>query len=88
MIVGAVIASLFFLMIGFFIFVEFEYPKPEGWSDNFSIKSNPVTQNLRVYDIESNTTIFWTPGNPVIFPVKVKKVAPNRWIAEFEEPIP
>lgn len=88
MLVGAVIASILFIIFGFFILIEFENPKPKEFDDSLIIKINPVTENLKIYDTEANTTIFWTPGNPVVLPVKVKKIAPNRWVAEFEQPLP
>ncbi len=82
---GIFIASLFWGLGLFTLQFEYEIPRPPEWATELTIKENPVTQNRRVIDTEAKTTVFWTPGNPVVLPVEVTKDGPNRWHVIFEK---
>lgn len=87
-IVAAIFSVAFVAIFPLFLMnYEYSIPAPEGWADNFQIRKNPVTENLRVYDTEAKVTVFWSSGNPAVLPTKIEKIGDNRWIVEFEKPM-
>jgi hypothetical protein len=84
MITGMLIASFVWALLLVAFIVEYEVPSPIEWEGGFTLKENPLTQDRRVVDNETQTTIFWVSGNPPIVPVEVKKIRSDRWQAIFE----
>ena len=78
-------ASFLWALVFFALTFEYEVPKPAEL-EGFTVKENPVTQDRRIIDSESRTTVFWISGNPPIVAVDVKRVSDNRWVATFEKP--
>lgn len=86
LIAGLLISSFMWALLFIAYAIEYEVPRPVGWGNEFVIKENPLTQDRRVADVETQTTIFWVSGNPLMLPIEVKKISPNRWTATFEKP--
>ena len=81
---GVICASFFWGL--FFAALLAEYSVPSNLGPDFTVKENPVTQNRRVVDNVSGTTVFCLPGNPPLTVVEVQRVGENRWRATFEKP--
>ena len=83
-ILGMVLASFLWALFFFAVTFEYEVPMPLELQ-GFTVKENPVTQDRRVIDSETRTTVFWISGNPPIIAVDVKRIGRNRWVATFEK---
>lgn len=56
----------------------------QGWDRAVQRSSNPLGM-VRVYDVESETTLFWHHSDPDALPVRIEKQDATHWIVVFEK---
>lgn len=83
--IGAVFASFIWVFLIVAFNFETRLPMPAGWDNRYHISEAAVTENRRLVDSATDTTVLWTPGNPKTNVVSVRETVSGRWEIVIEK---
>jgi hypothetical protein len=59
--------------------IQTKRPTPPDWNPRYELYTNPLLENLQVYDAEAKFSVISVTGNPPVGILDIKQLDERRW---------